>query len=48
MGSGLEAWPLARGAVERGTGEMLSGWQGLASGEGERGQGLVRVCEGEK
>ena len=47
-GSGLGAWPLARGAVERGTEGMLSGRRGLASEKRGGGLALVRVGEGER
>ena len=47
-GSVLGALPLGRGAVERGTGEMLSGRRGLASEKRGGGLALVRVREGER
>ena len=47
-GSALGAWPLARGAMERGTEGMLSGRCGLASEKRGGGLVLVRVGEGER
>jgi hypothetical protein len=47
-GSGLGALWLGKRGGGEGTEEMLSGWQGLASGERGSGQVLVRVCEDER
>ena len=47
-GSGLGALWLGKRGGGEGTGEMLSGWRGLASEKRGGGLALVRVGEGER